>query len=99
MIRQTPLDELSFGKIVDTLHASRRLLEIHYRKVFGRTIHQEIVKRRLLAIRKLLQTTRLPIGQIIEQCGYNTVNAAQVAYRHQFNEPMSAARNGKKDVR
>ena len=99
LIRETPLDELNFKKIVDTLHVSRRLLEIHYRKVFGRIIHQDIVKRRLLSIRKLLQTTRLPIGQIVEQCGYNTVNAAQVAYRRQFNEPMSAARNGKEVIK
>ena len=92
MINESPLSELSVTAISSKLHISRRLLELHYQKAFRRGIHADITRLRLQTIRRQLTSTHAPIPEIVTQCGFRTLNAAQVAYRRMFGEPMSEIR-------
>ncbi len=64
---------------LDALSAIAGLSKFYFVRVFtqqtGITPHQYLRQRRVEAARKLLQTTNLPIGEIVEQIGYSDISA------------------------
>ena len=91
-IRTRPLTGLSAGEIAKNLNISRRLLEMHFKKVIGHGIHAEILKRRLETVKRLLQTTSEPIRNITETCGFHSPHAAQISFKKHYGVQMSAIR-------
>jgi len=92
LIRHAPLSVLSAEYVSKELNISRRLIELHFKKVVGHGVHAEISERRLEAIRSRLLASNLPIDLICEECGYRTTNAARTAFRKKFGQAMSAVR-------
>ena len=60
--------------VVRHLHVSRRLLDLRFREVTGKSVQEAIRGRRLAAVRKLLSSTTLPIAIVAERCGYRDAN-------------------------
>jgi LacI family transcriptional regulator len=56
-------------EIVAAVPLSRRVLESRFRKLLGRTPHQEIVRCRIEAAKQLLASTDLPIKVIAQKTG------------------------------
>lgn len=96
LIRLTPLAEISADYISRNLHVSRRLLELHFKKVLGYGVHAAICRSRLDGIHKQLLSTSRPIGAIVEDSGYKTITAARVAFRKRYGLSMRELR-GKSD--
>lgn len=92
LIRLTPLTDLSSDFITRKLRISRRLLEMHFKKVVGRGIHAEISRIRLERIRKELLTTSTPIARLTESCGFRTIAAAEIAFKKRFGVSMCEMR-------
>lgn len=92
LIRLTPPTELSADFISQKLHLSRRLLELHFKKVIGRGVHAEIIRMRLERIQEELLATSLPIERIAESCGYRTFAAAEIAFKKRFGVSMRETR-------
>lgn len=71
---------------------SRRVLELAFRRVLGRSVKAEITERRLQHAATLLRTTDLPVLEIGERCGYG-YTAFRTAFRQRFDCPATAYRS------
>ena len=80
-IREEAPRGLSAAEVADWLPGSRRLSEIRFREVTGRSILEEITAARIDHAKELLTGTAMPIGEIAEMCGYRTANAFRDAFK------------------
>jgi len=69
MIRERACRGITVEEIVSAVALSRRVLESRFRKLLGRTPHQEIVRCRIEAAKQLLASTDLPIKAIAKRTG------------------------------
>ena len=60
--------------VVDAVTLSRRVLEKHFRKVKGCSIHDEIKRTRIGHIAQMLVETNLSVSQIALNMGFPDVN-------------------------
>lgn len=66
------LDEpLGVEDLVKRLPLSRRLLEIRFKKITGKSVYQYILQFRMLQFAKLIQESTKPIVQIADEMGFN----------------------------
>ena len=85
--------DFRLGTLQRELNVSVRLLEIHFKKVMGHSIREEIPRRRLVALKGLLSSTELPVSTIVERCGFRTVSAAHAAFSKATGVSMTAWRH------
>jgi LacI family transcriptional regulator len=62
---------LTVGQILLSVHCSRRTLEKRFRIARGRSIHQEVLRRRIEAARGMLRDTTLTIDAIAAETGFS----------------------------
>jgi len=72
---------LTVGQILLSVHCSRRTLEKRFRTALGRSIHQEIVRRRVEAARRLLRDTALTMNAIAAETGFANPQRFYAAFR------------------
>jgi len=72
---------------------SRRMLEIRFREVLGRSPAAEIRRVRLERARRLLIETRLPIPRIAVACGFVEPGSLARAFRKEFGVSPSKLRD------
>ncbi|HVO40731.1 MAG TPA: XylR family transcriptional regulator [Spirochaetia bacterium] len=72
---------LTVGQILLSVHCSRRTLEKRFRTAWGRSIHQEIIRRRVEAARRLLRDTTLTVEAIAEETGFANPQRFYAAFR------------------
>ena len=60
----------SVGDISRGLNVSRRLLELHFRKVLNRTVHGEIMRVRMERVKAILRETPDTVESIAALCGF-----------------------------
>lgn len=74
--------------LVARLLVSRRSLEIRFRRLVGRTPHEELQRVRLERVRRLLLETDLPLPRIATAAGYGTAtHLARVFHRTYGSTP------------
>ena len=56
------------------MNFSRSYFQRIYKDEFGISCKDDVIAARLEKARSLLTVTKLPVGNIAEQCGYNEVN-------------------------
>jgi len=78
--------------VVHQLGRSRRFAEMHFKRIVGHTINEEIQHVRLERVCTLLAETNLPIGEITRQCGFARESHLAFLFRKLFNTSMSAFR-------
>ncbi len=61
---------VTVSQILSSVHCSRRTLEKRFRAALGRSIHQEVVRRRVESARRLLRDTTLTIASIAGEAGF-----------------------------
>ena len=69
-IRRHAHANIRVADILKTLSLSRRALEHRFKKLIGRTPHEEIQRVRLNSVKRLLSETDLSIAAIAERSGY-----------------------------
>ena len=69
-IRQQACHGIQVADVLRHVSISRTSLEPRFKKILGRTVHQEIHRVRLLQVRELLTKTEMPIKQIATQTGF-----------------------------
>lgn len=74
--------------VVRHVRVSRRLLDLRFREVTGKSVQEAIRERRLDAVKKLLATTDLHIGGIAVRCGYPDANYLKNQFKRAFNMSM-----------
>lgn len=70
MIRENWGIGISIEDLVQEIGLSRRTLERKFRKQFGKSIGEEIIRLRMERARELLRETNLPIGNIARKLGF-----------------------------
>ena len=79
--------------VADVAGTSRRSLEMKFRKSVGRTIQTEIQRVRLEHAKQMLRETDLPIPQIAESSGYNSVSYLTQVFRREVGVSPAKYRN------
>lgn len=72
-LRQTPWERPDVAAIAAEACVSRSTLENRFRAVIGRSIHEEYVRLRLAALRRLITDTDLPLKAIAVRAGFPSV--------------------------
>jgi LacI family transcriptional regulator len=71
---------------------SRRLLENRFKKLIGRTPHEEITRVQLNRVVELLTQTDLSLEQIAERSGFAHVEYLSVVFKKKMGLPPSKYR-------
>ena len=79
------------------LGVSRRLVDLRFREVEGRTVHEAIEDRRLGIAEKLLSETSWTVRRIAAESGYRNVKTFEVAFRKRTGRLPGSARQASRD--
>lgn len=91
-IREHAYDGIKVKDVLKAVPHSRTLLEGRFKKLLGRTPHEEILRVRLNRVKQLLTETDLPLEQIAERSGFPHVEYLSVAFRREVGMPPSRFR-------
>jgi LacI family transcriptional regulator len=91
-IREHAYDGIKVKDVLKAVPHSRTLLEGRFKKLLGRTPHEEILRVRLNRVKQLLTETDLPLEQIAERSGFPHVEYLSVAFRREVGMPPSQFR-------
>lgn len=69
-IREHACDPVDVSDVVRHVTLSRSTLQRRFRELLGRSVHDEILRMRLLRAQELLAETDLPLAQIAERAGF-----------------------------
>jgi LacI family transcriptional regulator len=81
VIHGAPVSGLSVSRILVAVHCSRRTLEKKFQAALGRSIHQEIIRRRVESARRLLRDTTLTVAAIAAEAGFGNAQRFHAAFR------------------
>lgn len=87
-IEQYALTGITPPDVVQYLNVSRSLLDLRFREAFDMSVLDAILSRRLGEVRRLLETTTLPISVIAARCGYRDANYLKNQFRRHFSKSM-----------
>jgi len=91
-IRRRACDGIRAADVLDHVPVSRRKLEMGFKRLLRRTVHEEITRVRLDRARRLLRETRLALPEIAAASGYRSAARLSEAFRRQFGQTPSAFR-------
>jgi LacI family transcriptional regulator len=83
---------LTVAQLLVSVPCSRRTLEKRFRGTLGRSIHQEIIRRRIDEARLLLRDTTFTISAVAEETGFTNVQRFYAAFRKAQGTTPSAYR-------
>lgn len=70
------------------LRVSRRLCDLRYREVFGKTVLDEILDVRFAAVKRRLAETKAPVGDVATASGFKCASHAMRLFRRRFGMTM-----------
>lgn len=85
-------EHLTVSGLAAQFKVSRRLLEIRYREIYGMTVQEAILTRRLSYVRQLLQTTDLPLGEVALQAGFARYPTLAILFKRRFGHSLGEER-------
>ena len=75
-------EPIGASDVADHADASRRTLEMHFRKAFGHSIGEEIARARVELAKRLLADTDLKMSVVAARAGFSDGNRLAVTFRH-----------------
>ncbi len=91
-IRMYALEGIAVGDVVKHMGCSRRLAELRFREIAGRSILDEIRDVRVTAAMEMLSRPDLSIAEVAFACGYATPSALRKAFLAARGETFAAWR-------
>jgi LacI family transcriptional regulator len=91
-IRDHACDGIKVEDLLRAIPISRRVLESRFRKMLGRTPHDEILRVQLQRVKQLLEETDLPLAMIADRAGFKHVEYLSVVFKRHFHQPPSQYR-------
>jgi LacI family transcriptional regulator len=91
-IRDHACEGIDVNDILDALPQSRRLLERRFKKLLGRSPHDEIVRVRLVRVKSLLVETQLTVHEVSRLAGFKYVEHLSRLFREEFGMTPSQYR-------
>lgn len=91
-IRHNACQGIKVNDVLRVAPQSRTLLESRFKRLLGRTPHEEILRVRLNKVKQLLVETDLSLEQIAERTAFTHVEYLSVAFRREIGIPPSQFR-------
>lgn len=92
LIRTKACEGLRASQVIEVIGGSRRLAELRFREVVGKSILKEIQRVRLEKVSFLLANTVKPIGTIADFCGYKSSETLRRLFSRRMGMSMSEYR-------
>lgn len=86
-------DGITVTDVVRHLKVSRRLAELRFKEIEGRTMRNAIEATRLARLTRLLACTARPVATIAHECGFGNINAIGHLFKRRFGISMREYRN------
>jgi LacI family transcriptional regulator len=83
-IREHACEGINVADLLKTVRLSRRALEQRFRRLLGRTPHEEILQVKLARVQLLLAETDLPLYLIAERTGFPHVEYLSVTFKREL---------------
>lgn len=99
IIHEQACDPISASDVVRQVSVSRTALEKRFHKNLGRSIHQEIIRVRLEAVKRLLRTSELPMPDIAARCGFSSASQVSHIFRREVNLTPSMYRRNRRSAK
>ena len=96
-IRTHANDGINVGDVLRAIPLSRRLLETRFRRVLGRTPHEEITRVRIERIKELLSETDLSLAAIAHRVAYEHEEYMSVVFKRETGLPPGHYRASHRD--
>ena len=87
LIRAHACEGINVSDVLNGVPLSRRRLEARFKKLIGRTPHDEIDRVRLNRVKDLLRETDLSLAQIAKRAGYEHVEYLSVVFKKKIGLP------------
>jgi LacI family transcriptional regulator len=91
-IREHAVEGIKVEAILAAIPVSRRVLESRFKKLLGRTPHDEILRVQLERVKQLLAETDLPLRVIAERAGFKHVEYLSAVFKQHVGHPPSEYR-------
>ncbi len=91
-IREHACEGINVQDVLEHVPLSRRALESRFRKLIGRTPHEEIDRVQLNRVKELLRQTDLSMSEIAHRAGFEHVEYLSTVFKKKFGMPPSAYR-------
>jgi len=88
-IRENATSGINVADVLRQVPLSRRVFESRFRKLMGRSPHEEISRLRIDHIKQLLAETELPMAEIADRAGYQHDEYMSVAFKKAVGMPPS----------
>lgn len=89
IVRSRACEPVSATEILRGIPLSRRKIEMGFRSVLNRSIHEEIIRLRIDRARELLAYTSLPMPDIAERCGFAYASHLARIFKQQTGQSPS----------
>ncbi|MFO7870342.1 MAG: substrate-binding domain-containing protein [Kiritimatiellia bacterium] len=99
VIRDRACSGLPVGQIIRPIPGTRRTIERHFDKAFGRSLHDEVTRVRILEARRLLKRTHMPLTLIAARVGYEDMRHFLTVFRKKMGVPPGVYRRKDRKVR
>ncbi len=81
VLRKRFHEPITIEEVADEVPISRRRLEVHFKRIVGRTMRQELERFRLNEARRLLAEAELSFEEIARRCGFSSAFHFSSAFR------------------
>ena len=95
LIRRRACEGLMARDVIAAMGTSRRLAELRFREVTGKSILEEIKAVRLERAKNLLRKTDTPVAEIAAACGYGSTEALRKIFIAEFGAAPARWRKGR----
>lgn len=91
-IRENACQGITVADVLAATPLSRRVMESRFKKLIGRTPHDEIQRVQLERVKQYLRDTDLPLAEVAKRTGYEHVEYLSVVFKKKIGVPPSTYR-------
>ncbi|MBI1367356.1 MAG: helix-turn-helix domain-containing protein [Planctomycetes bacterium] len=91
-IREHACEGIGVNDVLAAVPLSRRVLEARFKKLVGRTPHEQILRTQLARVQELLRETNLPLTTIADRAGFKHAEYLSVVFKKHLGVPPSQYR-------
>ena len=93
-IRQHACEGIQVADVARAADVSRSTLDARFRRVVGRTVHEEIQRNQLNAAQQLLTTTNLPVEEVAQRAGFSSAQYMNAVFQRLLGQTPGRYRVG-----
>lgn len=93
-IRQHASEGIQVADVARAAGVSRSTLDVRFRRVVGRTVHEEIQRNQLNTAQQLLVTTNLPLAEVARRSGFSGAQYMNAVFQRALGQTPGRYRLG-----